>query len=168
MHIPASAASNCIRREHHTMTCLQLGLRLGFQRSEPTSQVDSIFPCSNSLLSMFGQASVKSSLFLPKLWPQTKYARRGKTHKAYPSPSFLWMSDSMINTLIRLPSISECDSGPISASPPLMVPNEGTQDRGHWAFSGFSFHLSWTSLYLRVDGGGVVYFSWKSLGSNSL
>lgn len=91
---------------------------------------------------LFGQASVKSSLFLPKLWPQTKYARRGKTHKTYPSPSFLWMSDSMINTLIRLPSISERDSGPISASPPLVVPNEGTQDRGHWAFSGFSFHLS--------------------------
>lgn len=94
-------------------------------------------PCVNIWV-LFGQASVRSSLFCPKLWPGTKYARRGKTHKAYPSASFLWINDCIINIIIHLSSISEHDSGPISASPPP-GPNEGPQAGGHEAFGGFSF-----------------------------
>lgn len=94
----------------------------------------------------FGQASIKSSLFSPKFWQGNKYAKRAKTHMAYPSASSLWMND--INTIIHPSGISESGSGSISVSPPLMVPKEGTQARGQEAFRGVSFYQSYHLLNL--------------------
>lgn len=126
------------------MTCSQLGLWLGFQRSELTNEVDSILLCSNSLVSIFGcflgKLLLKPMYFSQIFGQELNVLRRGKAHKAYPSASFLWMSDNIINTIIHLSSLTECHSGPISGSPPLMVPDEGSQARGCEVFS-------WVSLY---------------------
>lgn len=90
---------------------------------------------------LFGQASIKNSLFFPKLWQGSKCAKRAKTHMADPSASSLWMN--YINTKIHPSGLSENGSGSISVSPPLMVPKEGTQARGHKAFRGVSLCQSY-------------------------
>lgn len=155
VHIPASAASCQIRPERHTNTCSLLALKLGFWSSEPTSQVDSNFPRRDSIWVLFGQASTKSSLFSPELWQGSKYAKRAKTHMAYPSASSLWMNG--INNIIHP---SENGSGSIPVSLPLMVPNEGTQARGHKDFRGVSFYQLYHLLNLPSPAA-----TWRKNGS---
>lgn len=77
---------------------------------------------------------------------------------AYPSASSLWMND--INTIIHPSGISEHDSGSISVSCPLMVPNEDTQARGNEAFRGVSFYQSYHLLNLPSPAAG-----WRRNGS---